>query len=277
MAGTTPNLNLYLPGGGSTGTYTPDEVADIDPLNQNFVKLDTFAGTVGVQTSRNQQFYGLAAGISSVTGMKLGDEYQESDAGKALWRYDGSNWVLNQPGSMVIRPTSVTGGTLQPSTGVVVADAGSKAISFNGVFSAKYRRYRLDYQYYSGTPNGSQLRFRNAGVDYAGLNYGYQVTYNNTDNTLVTAHTSNNGAFGIAATARPGHFGWIELNNPANGDTAQYTQKVILGMDGYSNDIAHFAGLVAGADAQTFDGVTFYLSSPELGPWFGWFKLTAIA
>jgi microcystin-dependent protein len=35
---------MYLPGGGSTGVWTPDEVADIDPLNQNFQKIDTFAG-----------------------------------------------------------------------------------------------------------------------------------------------------------------------------------------------------------------------------------------
>lgn len=43
MAAFTTFLNLYLPGGGSSGTNTPDEVADIDRLNQNFSLLDDFA------------------------------------------------------------------------------------------------------------------------------------------------------------------------------------------------------------------------------------------
>lgn len=45
MPSFTPNLNLYLPGGGSSGTITPDEVVDIDRLNQNAQLLDGFAGS----------------------------------------------------------------------------------------------------------------------------------------------------------------------------------------------------------------------------------------
>lgn len=40
MAGNTPEVDFYLPGGGSTGTYLPDETADIDRINENFVKAD---------------------------------------------------------------------------------------------------------------------------------------------------------------------------------------------------------------------------------------------
>lgn len=44
MPAFTPNLSLYLPGGGSLGIGGDDEAADIDKLNQNFQKLDEFAG-----------------------------------------------------------------------------------------------------------------------------------------------------------------------------------------------------------------------------------------
>lgn len=40
----TPRANLYLPGGGSTGTITPDETADIDKLNDNFRRIDELLG-----------------------------------------------------------------------------------------------------------------------------------------------------------------------------------------------------------------------------------------
>ena len=46
MPAFTENLNLYLAGGGSTGTITPDEVVDIDRINQNFRVLDTAHGEI---------------------------------------------------------------------------------------------------------------------------------------------------------------------------------------------------------------------------------------
>ena len=43
MAATTPFLNLYKPGGGSTGLIVPDEVVDIDRINTNMDSIDTWA------------------------------------------------------------------------------------------------------------------------------------------------------------------------------------------------------------------------------------------
>lgn len=45
MAELTPFLQLYKPGGGSTGLTTPDEVVDIDRLNVNSDKIDADAKT----------------------------------------------------------------------------------------------------------------------------------------------------------------------------------------------------------------------------------------
>lgn len=94
MPAFTPFLNLYKPGGGSTGLITPDEVVDVDRLNQDFDIIDTFAAGWGQAANRNHQFYGPAAALGAVAGMKLGDEYQETDGDKRVFRYDGATWKL---------------------------------------------------------------------------------------------------------------------------------------------------------------------------------------
>ena len=94
MPASTPFLGLYKPGGGSSGLITPDEVVDIDRLNTNADLIDAFAKSYGPATERNRQLYGPTASLSGVTGMKLGDLYQESDSLKRVFRYDGTSWVL---------------------------------------------------------------------------------------------------------------------------------------------------------------------------------------
>jgi hypothetical protein len=51
MGQTTSRANLYLPGGGSTGTNLPDETADIDKLNDNFKKIDALLGARNVASA----------------------------------------------------------------------------------------------------------------------------------------------------------------------------------------------------------------------------------
>lgn len=50
MGDLTPRLDLYLPGGGSSGTIA-DEPADIDKLNDNFRRLDGTAGALPVTST----------------------------------------------------------------------------------------------------------------------------------------------------------------------------------------------------------------------------------
>lgn len=93
MAGSTTNLDLYLPGGGSTNEWTPDEVADIDPLNNNFKKIDNWAGVVGDRSNRNFLFRGPAADIGTVPSPQDGDIYQETDGSKRRFVRVSGAWV----------------------------------------------------------------------------------------------------------------------------------------------------------------------------------------
>lgn len=102
MGKNTSFLNLYQPGGGATGTNTPDEVADVDRLNQNFVLIDDFAKATDTRLDTaeaqvygdNRNYTGPAAGVTSLVGMKRGDTYQDTDGSFLRRYYDGTNWVV---------------------------------------------------------------------------------------------------------------------------------------------------------------------------------------
>lgn len=93
MPAYTPFLTLYKPGGGSTGLIVPDEVVDVDRLNANSDVIDAFAAGWGHAAERNHNFYGPAASRASISGMKSGDTYQESDGDRVLWEQtSGGSW-----------------------------------------------------------------------------------------------------------------------------------------------------------------------------------------
>jgi len=117
MAATTPTLGLYKPGGGSSGLITPDETVDIDKLNANADLIDDEALSVRNRLTpledQNRQYRGPAGSRAGLSGMRLGDTYQETDSNKLLWRYDGTDWRVN-PGlylELSVVTTNISGST----------------------------------------------------------------------------------------------------------------------------------------------------------------------
>lgn len=89
MPAFTPNLNLYKPGGGSTGTILPDEVVDIDRINQN---SDIIDGAV-----------------------------------KAL--QDRATSLETQAGLTLLKPGAVSGGTVSSSGEILVSNGTTVSIN----------------------------------------------------------------------------------------------------------------------------------------------------
>lgn len=119
MPAFTPNLNLRLPGGGSLGIGGTDEQADIDMLNQNFQKIDTFAGTAVSGTNKVFQYAGIAADRSVIVPTpNEGDEFYATDT-KVLYKYIGSDWVDGSAPLSVGRVCSLTSST-STSNGTVI-------------------------------------------------------------------------------------------------------------------------------------------------------------
>lgn len=137
MAEITPYLKLYKPGGGSSGHITPDERVDVDRLNTNSDLIDAEAKDQADKTaaleSRNQQFYGPAADRASLTGVKPGDTYQESDSNKMQWEQTaGGLWrVLNSNREIDLTLASGWNSGAQPAR----FEVRNGYLSFNGRIS----------------------------------------------------------------------------------------------------------------------------------------------
>jgi len=91
MGASTPQLQLYKPGGGSTGAYTPDETADIDQINANMDKVDAFAVSTlasisSINTKNGSQdtlIAGLRTDVGTVSGGSLQSQVTTAQAAAA--------------------------------------------------------------------------------------------------------------------------------------------------------------------------------------------------
>lgn len=218
MGATTPHLNLYKPGGGSSGTILPDERVDIDRINGNMDLIDTWSvgvdTKVAVQDTRNQQFTGPAAGRTGMTGMKLGDTYQETDGNKKFWRYDGTNWLANENGMFLVTPASVsgTGATINARGEVVLANA-SGFVNIDGCVPAGARKLCISIIIDSTTTTDHQvyLRLRASGADVGGSTYYTMTTEERIGNGPNRQELSAAADWVIGITRTNGSYHEVEL------------------------------------------------------------------
>ena len=274
MPASTPFLGLYKPGGGSTGLITPDEVVDIDRLNTNSDLIDAFAKSYGPATERNHQLYGPAASLGSVSGMKPGDTYQESDGNKVLWKYDGTNWVTGESGMYLIRPSSVVNATIN-ADGSVSPNAAVANFSLNNVFSTRFRRYQIDYYLRQATASALQARLRVAGVDKSTTDYNWaSLELSGASVSGLTVGAQNN-----YPVNNPGTFsnlsGSIELTNPAHTAPVNQPKTFYSHAESFVTNvsIAIRNGYLVNWDATSFDGITFIGLSSTTDPALSWFKV----
>lgn len=111
MPAFTPNLNMYLAGGGSLGIGGADEQADIDKLNQNFQKIDEFAANTVTSLNKAFRYRGILADRGTIVPSPVeGDEFRATDTDH-LYVYDGTKWLF-APGQVLasmVHTANVTG------------------------------------------------------------------------------------------------------------------------------------------------------------------------
>lgn len=261
MAATTPTLGLYKPGGGSSGLITPDETVDIDKLNANADLIDAEALSVRTRLApledQNRQYRGPAAALSGLSGMRLGDEYQETDAEKRRKLFDGTNWNGSENG-VIIRPTTVTGGTVAVDGSIDFS--GVASVSLDGVFTAKFREYELRYRV-TGKPTnqGVSIRLRGGGVDNsAASSYFFRRAV--TTGSGYTENTSTLAQFDPDANAHVNVTKSLHLLNP---QAAAFTNVWSAGGMEANNAGLLTVGLAAAGQhqvASAFDGITLFLA-----------------
>lgn len=278
MAETTDFLELVLPGGGSTGLITPPDRVDIDVLNDNFRKINTWAKLIGEREDRLFNFRGPASSIGSVAGMVRGDTYQETDGNFVFWRYDGANWVSNENGAYLIRPASVTNGVIN-ADGSVTANGGAASLSLNGIFSSRFRRYRIDFNFKFAAASNFTMRLRNAGVDDSSANYGGQFHYASaaTPGSVSNAGATLWGNFGPSTTSDR-FFGELTFVAPGLSGSGENFMKSAYGIVSgvFNQQVLSFSGFLGNKEANTFDGCTF-LSGSTFAATASTFRVLAFA
>jgi hypothetical protein len=241
-----------------TGFYWSDNLAANKPPNSSFVvgtvwrnKMPSFERVVQevrVPTSTNSSLTGNA----QIIWVRVGSRTLPTDA----WSW--SNWRRTDK---IMNPTSVVGGVFNYPTGRFVMDALSKSWSFNGVFTADYRVYRIYFEWYTGESNGAQFFLRAGGVDETSNNYNYQtIVAGGTGTPGATAGLSTVGGF--PANSASGFNGTIEVTNPMY-TAGTNTQKQLR------SRWSSFAGVqvtdcnssLGNKDTTAYDGFTLRISS----------------
>jgi hypothetical protein len=267
-----------------TGATTPDGLAypEIGDSASPRVQIASLADTTQVALNKRQlrtYRWTSTASMNDQTGMSVGDMGYNQETNTPMIYSSGSVWApllgARLPGSYVMMPTSVVGG-VAGTDGIITPSAGTKTLSVNGVFTNAFRRFRLDYWYYTGDDNGNAVRLRSAGVDYTGANYSYTVQ-NTVPGSVTAGYAVGSTQMGVAGLTSTIHGGHVEFTNPMH--TNGFAQKGMQGMDGSALGFSFFSGYCGNVDASTFDGFTFTISTTSLNPFQpgGWFKVTAIA
>lgn len=245
MSATTPFLNLYKPGGGSTGLITPDEVADIDRLNTNFDSIDTWAQTTDTfrlaQLANNQQYRGLTANIGSVASPRKGDTYQETDALLRKFEYDGANWVTQEAGMYLIKPSTFAGCTIA-ADGSIIPTATPTEITLDNVFTTRFRSYKIIFQIRnSGAGIGLLINLRRGGANVGGATgYGYSRINGSTAGAIAGSASVGAAAWDLVSSGGAYVAGELTLHNPA--------------FTGLKTMVGHTIGVAAGNTTSSFGG-----------------------
>ncbi|WNM67338.1 minor tail protein [Microbacterium phage ChiliPepper] len=190
-----------------------------------------------------------------------------------------SAWARSD-GLMV--PTSVVGGTVDPLTGRVNLTVGSKAWSLNGVFVPEYRKYRVDYQYFTGDENGAWIRLRANGADEAYNGYVYSGIHH--DSTGVAAAGGSTDRIGHPFRGAYGHAGYMNISEPMYVAGNQ-NQKRFEWHDFHSASPSSGGtiggGWLGGRDTVGYDGFTISLSNQSMNGVqpgaHAWISVTALA
>lgn len=250
MGATTPHLNLYKPGGGSSGLIVPDEIVDIDKINDNSDKIDvwstatdvTMSSLVATRNATTKNYVGLASDRAALAGpLRIGDTYQETDGNKKRWLYDGAAWLSADVGMYLIAPTSVAGATVLPD-GLIQPTAGGTVFTVNGCFSARFRSYLVVGHLTFSAAAATSIVLMSSGTPHVGATYSEQ--------RLVSTVASTTSSSGSAQTSWPGA-----------GITGQHLQGKWEFYSPFVTNVPKFLNI----DVQSAPGQQFALSKCWVG------------
>lgn len=145
------------------------------------------------------------------TGMRVDDHGYQIDTG-VTYRYNGSEWVTESPGSQRIIPSAATNGSVS-STGIVTSTAQS-LVRIRDAFPSGYQVFRVTFDVTTSAAAGVNLLFAaNATDAVTAYDYEYQRAFS----TTVDAAQSLNqtaGALSPIGLLAGRHIGSVLITSP---------------------------------------------------------------
>lgn len=263
------------------GIVYPTVGTTLTPLANHFASLATSTNTALDNLDNGLMRYaGLDSARAALTAPKLkeGVQWYSTDTDRT-WFYDGSNWLSSDPAQYIVRPTSVVNGTIQ-ADGTITATGGQNVISFNGVFSSRFRKYVVDFNINMPASNFFVVRLRNAGADYSSLQYNTEAIEAAGSGTAQATLNAALDYFPPINASNRTHWGRIEFTLP--GLAVPSMMKTMLATIGSGQGGTPGSTLktcrVETTEANTYDGFTLYV--PGAATTFNsgsWFKIYGIA
>lgn len=171
------------------------------------------------------------------------------------WFYDGATWLPADPGTYLLRPSSVTGGTIA-TDGTVNLSSSNTVLQVNGVFSTRFRRYEVRGNI--TVPSNSYMAFQLSlnGSAVSSSTYAYQdIILNGTGAPASFNSTGTN--FPIGRNLGAEHYVHVEVMNPGHpartmisGDTSTYIAGKTMG-GGYLPNTTAYDGFALSAPGTT--------------------------
>lgn len=248
MATTSPD-NIWTPDSGDDYALTVDLAATADTVQ---AALNTLRNTTASRVGTNAQRLALT-GPSLFEGLT----FYTTDTNR-FWFYDGATWLTADPGTYLLTPSSVTGGTV--TNGKVVLSSGT-AVTVNGVFSSRFRRYKIVGHFnVTGGNNSAVMTLTSVGTPSA-TGYAYQGAVAN-GGTVTGSFNGSATAFqasGNVGTAQSFDF---NLFNPGHAE-----RTLLQGFSG-TDPAGSFSQASYHTVATAYDGFRLALSSTGGGQAF---------
>ena len=234
------------------GIWTPDDSDDWD------LTVDWAANALSTDAAIDAVPQNALRGLTSAMppAGQEGRTFYATDTNRD-WRDDGTNWISNDGGMYLIRPTSVTGGTLL-ANGHVTPNAATTALSLNGVFSSRFRAYEIVFQLYTTAAAGRYFRFRNAGADNSTSNYFQRGIWQNVG-TISTNDGNSLSYISVLAPDSTRGYGKIRVFNPQVPGAIKFAQGEVDAIT--PNSYHRFMGYLSNFDANTYDGFTISIQA----------------
>lgn len=261
-----PTANFGLP------LYTTSDTSALDTL------LNGQSNAIDAALAANSnRLIGLDSARTALAAPKRKEGLQWFSTDTDIeWEFDGTNWVTNENGIYLIRPTSVAGATLAADGTIIPSN--STTVSVNGVFSTRYRKYRVEHYMVCSAGANVNARLRNAGADDSTAQYILVVTEaSGSSVTAGTATGQNLFPLNYGNAVNTVHWGLVDFVNPGIAGAMKGFNTTTHSARNNNPGIATRSGRHETADANTYDGFSLFTNSAATFTTASWIKVYGLA